>query len=46
MMVLEIAGITAAVAVGVALLLYVVQILVPHRIRQEHNEVISARSMR
>jgi hypothetical protein len=39
MMVLEIAGVTAAVAVGVALLLYVVQILVPHRVRQEHNDV-------
>ncbi len=39
MMVLEVTGITVAVAVGVALLLYLVQMVVPHRIRQEHNDV-------
>lgn len=37
--VLEIGGITIGVAVGVALLLYLVQIAVPHRVRREHNDV-------
>lgn len=39
MLVLEIGGTTLGVAAGVAVLLYVVQLFVPHRIRQEHNDV-------
>jgi hypothetical protein len=38
-MVLEITGIVVGVAVGVAVLLYLVQLAVPHRIREEHNDV-------
>jgi hypothetical protein len=36
---LEVSGIVAGVAIGVAALLYAVQVLIPHRIRQEHNDV-------
>ncbi|HEX5404692.1 MAG TPA: hypothetical protein VFX16_20575 [Pseudonocardiaceae bacterium] len=36
---LEVSGILAGVALGVAALLYAVQMLVPHGIRQEHNDV-------
>jgi hypothetical protein len=38
-MVLEISGIVVGVVIGVAALLYAVQVLVPHRIRREHNDV-------
>src|ERR1700749_1227264 len=38
-MTLEISGIIVAVLIGVAALLYAVQVLVPHGIRQEHNDV-------
>jgi hypothetical protein len=38
-MVLELGGILVGVAVGVAALLYAVQVLVPHGIRREHNDV-------
>jgi Protein of unknown function (DUF4239) len=38
-MTLEISGIIVAVLVGVAALLYAVQVLVPHGIRREHNDV-------
>lgn len=38
-MVLEISGIVVGVSIGVAVLLYLVQALVPHRTRQEHNDV-------
>jgi hypothetical protein len=38
-MTLEISGIIVAVLVGVAVLLYAVQALVPHGIRREHNDV-------
>ena len=39
MIALEVSGIVAGVAIGVAALLYAVQVLIPHRIRQEHNDV-------
>lgn len=38
-MVLEIAGIVVGVSAGVAALLYLVQVVVPHGIRREHNDV-------
>jgi hypothetical protein len=38
-MVLEISGIIVAVLVGVAALLYGVQVMVPHGVRREHNDV-------
>ncbi len=38
-MVLEISGIVVGVSIGVAVLLYLVQAIVPHRIRSEHNDV-------
>lgn len=38
-MVLEIGGIVVGVSVGVAALLYLVQVVVPHGIRREHNDV-------
>jgi hypothetical protein len=38
-MTLEITGIILAVLAGVAALLYAVQVLVPHGIRREHNDV-------
>ena len=38
-MVLEIVGIVVGVSVGVAALLYLVQVVVPHGLRSEHNDV-------
>lgn len=38
-MVLEICGLVVGVSIGVAVLLYLVQAIVPHRIRSEHNDV-------
>jgi hypothetical protein len=38
-MVLEISGIVVGVVLGVGVLLYAVQVLVPHGIRREHNDV-------
>lgn len=39
MLALEIAGIVAGVSLGVAALLYLIQQLIPHAIRREHNDV-------
>lgn len=37
-MILEISGIVVGVSIGVAAVLYVVQVIVPHGIRREHND--------